>query len=135
MPRADPKLVGAAIRRARWEAAVHWARLFAVPIVVTLALIGLFIFSTWSPPRHVAFKSGEIVGLHHATSETGQVTRGANVRLDDGAEVLVHIPMRLAVAPRQRVVLEVLHYDRPPKRTIYRFDHIEGAQAASDAGP
>lgn len=135
MPRADRKLVDAAIRRARWDGIVVVLRKFAIPLALTLAMIGLFVFATSSPPRHVAFIGGEVVGFHHTQSKTGRVFRAGNVRLGDGREVAVMMPTNHALASRQRVTIEVLHYDRPPQRTIYRFVRYEDAQAASDAGP
>lgn len=125
MPRADRKVIDAAIRRARWGGLIEALRRYWLPLALVVGMIALFVFSTSSPPRHVAYVGGEIMGLHHQTSEEGRVTRAARVLLDDGGEVLVTIPSRDAVFERQRVVVEILRYEHPPKRTIYRFDHYE----------
>lgn len=120
MPKADPKLIDAAIRRARWAMFVRGARAFAIPIVITLGMIGLFIFATTSPSRHVAWAHGEIVSVNQA--------RAATVRLDDGREIPVAIPVNIAVRAHERMVVEVLRHERPPRVTTYRFDHAEGAE-------
>lgn len=132
MPRADRRVVDAAICRARLGALLDALRRYWFVIALVAGMIAVFVFSTSSPPRHVAFVGGEIVGLHHKTSETGQITRAARVRLDDGGEVPVTIPSRDAIEPHRRVILEVLRFERPPKRTIYRFDRYEGDPPRSE---
>lgn len=134
MPRADPKLVEAAIRRARWGAFAHWARQFAVPIAVTVAMIGLFVFSITSPSRHVAWVGGEIVEDHRSSHRSGAV-RAVTVSLDDGRRVTVMIPSAERPRAHRRVVVEVRKRDRPPRNLNYRFDHFEEPHAASATGP
>ncbi len=125
MPRADRRVVDAAIRRARLGALLDALRRYWFVIALVAGMIAVFVFSTSSPPRHVAFVGGEIVGMHHTQSKTGRVGRAANVRLDDGGEVPVMIPSTGAAPLNRRVVVEVLRHDRPPRVTTYRFDRYE----------
>ena len=113
MPRADRQVIDAAIRRARWGGLIDALRRYWLPLVLVAGMIALFVFSTSSPPRHVAYLGGEIVGMHHPQSETGRVKRVANVRLDDGGEVPVTIPSIGPAPLHRRVVIEVLRHDRP----------------------
>lgn len=125
MPRADRKVIDAAIRRVRWGGLIDALRRYWLPLVLVAGMIALFVFSTSSPPRHVAYAGGEIVGLHHVQAENGRVSRTATVRLDDGGEIPVMIPSAGAAPLHRRVVIEVLRHDRPPRVTTYRFDHYE----------
>jgi len=130
MPRADRKVIDAAIRRARWGGLIDALRRYWLPLVLVGGMIALFVFSTSSPSRHVAYVRGEVAGLHHQTSETGRVTRVARIRLDDGGEVQVRMPSSDAVRLHRRVVIEVLRRDRPPRVTTYRFDRYEDEPSA-----
>jgi len=117
MPKADPKIIAAAVRRARWNLFVQNVRPFAIPLVVTLAMIGLFIFTASSPSRHVAWAHGEILAV--------APSRAATVLLDSGREISVALPPNAAARPHARLVVEELRHERPPRVTTYRFDHYE----------
>ena len=77
MPKADPKRIDAAIRRARWAMLMRGLRTFAIPIAITLGMIGLFLFTT-SPSRHVARM--EIVGVNQARGRRCASMTGAKFR-------------------------------------------------------
>lgn len=130
MPRADRKLIDAAIRRARWGGLIDTLRRYWLPLVLVAGMIAVFVFSTSSPPRHVAYVGGEVVRVHRPPSQAGAMTRAATIRLDDGGEVPVLIPATSADALHRRVVIEVLRHDRPPRVTTYRFDHYEDGPPA-----